>query len=602
MTNTPEFRNLVREFVYTTFFYRLDLDFNGMLKTVANAMDAYDVSPLTVANSFRQISNEFIDKYKLEPWDVVNLTSVFGNLDIVMQAYDSVASSGQFHSATWQPDRTWLLDVPDTKITVTRIISSLPSSTPAADSVSIATPAPVPAPVTVSTPTLDYTPPTVPVTVQPTPVVDKNSAVVQLLEKPGYWLGDLFVIDLNQDGVDEVIVAGRLSHPATVTSWLDSYVSVLGFNTGTWSNETNHWFGSDEVKILGTEPSVRIGDFDGDSNVDVWIAPSTDMEHYGPGTVFFNDGDSLIRRDIDIGKVWAHDSAVIDINNDGFDDIILSSYGPDQTVAFGRADREFDVVTQPAVYKYSGIAAADFLNNGSASFVMVDTWGDGISDTALFAFTSTPGYTGISSGAIASSENINLQQIKVLPGDRFELTKWDTMTWLDQPGRMPHSVRATPFDFDRDGLIDVLVSTSANNAADQWHSYFEMQFLRNLGNGLFQDRTDDVLINWDAFTTVSYNPVVRDINGDGLDDVWLSSQDYNGTQNSNRMLLAQPDGTFVQAWQQELARIQDELEGLPSPLAWIQGPDQPYLAGMIWTNESTQAEIKLISEIPLSYI
>ena len=38
MIDTPEFRNLVQEFVYTT-FHRPDLDLNGALKTVTDAMN-----------------------------------------------------------------------------------------------------------------------------------------------------------------------------------------------------------------------------------------------------------------------------------------------------------------------------------------------------------------------------------------------------------------------------------------------------------------------------------------------------------------------------------------------------------------------------------
>ena len=597
MIDTPEFRNLVQEFVYTT-FHRPDLDLNGALKTVTDAMNTYDVSPLMVANSFRRFSTEFLDKFQLDPEDVANLTSIFGNLDVVMQAYDSVASSGRFHSFTWQPDRTHLFSVFEPKIVPkTETIVSLAGSPPASDYAPVSVPAPAITPASVSTPAIDYILPSVPVIVQPTPAVDKDSAVVRLLEKPGYWLGDLFVVDLNQDGVDEVIVAGRLSQPATVTEWLDSYVSVLGFNTGIWSNETKNWFGTDDVKILGTEPSVRTGDFDGDGNIDIWIAPSTDMEHYSPGTVLFNDGNSLTRQDIDIGKVWAHDSAVIDINNDGFDDIITGSYGPDQTLAFGNADRVFVLQTTPAMYNYAGIAASDFLDDGSISVVMVDTWGDGISDTALYQFSSPDIYTGLSNGGIFSNQ-FDLIKSAVLPADGFVGDEWTKMPWLQEPGRMPHSVRATAFDFNRDGLKDVLVHTSANNANNDWHSYFDLQFLENLGEGEFVDRTDKVLINWDAFTTVSYNPVIRDINGDGLDDIWLSSQDYQGNENSNRVLFAHDDGTYVQAWQQELGEIRTDLGSNPSPVVWLQGPDAPYLASMIWNERSEFAEVQLIGEIP----
>lgn len=422
-----------------------------------------------------------------------------------------------------------------------------------------------------------------PVVVAPAPVVAPTaiSATVKLFDAPQYWLGDIYAVDLNRDGVDELILAGRKSQPSTTANWEPSYVNIMGWNTGTFANENDVWFSGSSNRILGTEPSVRFADFDGDGRTDIWIAPSTDMTLYGPGVVYFNTGTGLERHDLDIGDIWAHDSAVADINGDGLADIVAVGYGPGQVVAFGRPDRTFDVHLDDAMIFYSGVAAGDFLGDGSVTFVMVDTWGDGISDTALYELDQTTN---------------TFAQLSVLPADRFSLPKHDALTWLDQPGSFPHSVRATTMDFNRDGLDDVVVSVSANGADGGWHQYFELQFLENQGAGNFLDKTDDVLFDWDILTTVSYNPVVRDVNGDGLLDLWLSAQDYNGEENSNRVLFAQPDGTFVQAWQTELAELRDDIGGNVSPVAWAQGPDQAYLASMVWDITSNHAEVKLIGD------
>lgn len=434
------------------------------------------------------------------------------------------------------------------------------------------------------------------VQVTPVPLVSRPNAEITLFDAPAYWLGDMFVTDLNRDGIDEIVIAGRKSHPSDVANWQSSYVSVVGWNTGGWADETQTWFPNRDNQILGTEPDVEFADFDGDGRVDIWIAPSTDMEMYGPGIVYFNTEQGLIRHTIDMGDIWAHDSVVVDVNSDGFSDIVVSSYGPGQVIALGRPDREFDVYAGSATANYSGITAGDFLGDGSVTFVMVDTWGDGVSDTALYQLMMPLTVTGISGGDLVLDQQSRFVQHSVLPADRFTRAEYDDMPWLKLGGQHPHSVRVTTMDFNRDGLDDVIVSTSANDQNGTWHTWFELQFLQNQGGGNFVDRTDSILVDWDTLTTVSYQPKVRDVNGDGLLDLWFGSQDYNGVENSNRVLFARPDGTFQQAWQDEFAELRQELGGQPSPVSWLQGPYQAYLASMVWDITSNHAEVKLIGD------
>lgn len=478
-----------------------------------------------------------------------------------------------------------------TSSSVASVSATSVSAIESPSTVSAATPVIVESPPTFTQPVAM---PAVPVT--PVPLLSRPSAEVKLFDAPAYWLGDIFVTDLNKDGIDEIVIAGRKSHPSDIASWQSSYVNVVGWNTGSWADETQSWFPNGDNQILGTEPDVEFADFDGDGRVDIWIAPSTDMEMYGPGIVYFNTEQGLMRHEIDMGDIWAHDSVIVDVNSDGFSDIVASSYGPGQVIALGRPDRDFDVYTGSATANYSGITAGDFLGDGSVTFVMVDAWGDGVSDTALYQLIMPLAVTGISGGDLVLDQQSRFVQHSVLPADRFTRAEYADMPWLKLGGQHPHSVRATTMDFNRDGLDDVIVSTSANAQDGTWHTWFELQFLENQGAGIFIDRTDSILVDWDTLTTVSYQPRVRDVNGDGLLDLWFSSQDYNGIENSNRVLFAQPDGTFHQAWQDEFAELRQELGGQPSPVIWLQGPDQSYLASMMWDEISNHADIKLIGD------
>ena len=480
------------------------------------------------------------------------------------------------------------VDAVDTGSSVARRLDYTPTNAPQTQPPLVSVPAQVVSELSVSS---------MPVTEPLTESVPTH-AMIRLFDEPAYWLGDLFVVDLNQDGVDELLVAGRKSQPSSATEWQDTYVSILGWNTGSWQNENDIWFQDLDSKIMGTEPSVRFADFDNNGYPDIWIAPSADMPYYAPGTVYFNDGDILSRQDLDIDNIWAHDSVVADFNNDGLDDIFVSSYGPNQAFVFAQQDGSFKIDLSSSHVAYAGIAAGDFLGDGTVSLVLVDAPGDSVSDTVLYALTEPSLYTGLSSEDLTNtSHGIALHSI--LPGDRFGLPKWDFATWLDQSGHRPHSVRATAMDFNRDGLDDVVVYTSAIGANGDWHRYFEVQFLQNQGSGLFSDQTETIVMDWDSETTVSYNPRLIDFNGDGLDDIWLGAQDYNGTENSNRVLIAQSDGTFRSEFQEHLGDLRAAVGGYPSTVAWLQGPDRDYFASLNWSPDDEHAMVQLTGAVDL---
>jgi len=399
------------------------------------------------------------------------------------------------------------------------------------------------------------------------------------------WLGDFFMIDLNQDGIDEIILAGRKSQSSPWPDWQESLIQVLGWNTGEFATETELWLQNN--KILGTEPSVKFGDFNGDGWQDIWIAPSTDMKLYGPGVILINEkGQSLTRHDIDIGDIWAHDSAVADLDRDGRDDIVIASFGPEQTVIMGQA-QGFEVKTSTLDVYAAGLAAGDFLQDGTMQFVTTDSDIRPDRDTLLHNLDIT-------------GTSIDFREISQLPSERFYLDQWrDHADMINFDQQRPHSVRATTFDFNRDGLPDVLISTSANNARNDWHSYFELQFLQNLGQGRFRDVTASTLKDFDMVSNVSYAPRLIDVNGDGLMDIWLSAQDYNGGENSNRALIAHQDGTYHEAFTQDLTDLRLELGGHPSPINVVRTPDGDLdLISLAWGPDSVWATVNLVAVDP----
>ena len=487
----------------------------------------------------------------------------------------------------------------------------------------VAKPVPIPAPV----PVVSFGgggggAPPAPVVVAPAPVVVAPAVfswlpdvtiVTQFFDVLGaWWNGNMFFADLNGDGVEEIIIAGRMSQPATAATWKYTRVSILGWNRGTLGLENDLWFsGASDNLIFGTEPSVKFGDFNGDGRKDIWIAPSADMDYYGPGTAYINQGGNKLKKvSVNIGNIWAHDSAVGDVNGDGRDDIIVVGLNSNQAVALGRADGTFDITTgSNNNLGAAGMAAGDFMGDGTTTVIMTDAFTEGNQTNGLYRVVvssqggGSGGVSGLSmsgssgSGSFgggnaillsAATTTLSFNRISKLPANRFTLTKWNNYN-VNVPGRLPSTIRAIPIDFNRDGRLDIVMLTMSQNG----DIYSEVQFLRNNGSGNFTDVTDTVLKNYNTMhTQSSYSPRLIDINRDGLQDIWLSNSDGDGTEDTNVVLMADTDGTYTATYASSFTKYRSYVGGNPAPVQAVRGPDQNlWLLTLNWTLTSLSVQI-----------
>lgn len=361
-----------------------------------------------------------------------------------------------------------------------------------------------------------------------------RSGTFEYLQGTGYDIAvaDIFTKDLNNDSIDEVVFAGRQTQPATVPTWRSSNITIFGWNVNNaFSNETSRWFQAGDNVILGTEPSVKFGDFNGDGRPDMFVAPSTDMQHYGPGYVYLNNGNQFSKQTLNFGNVWAHDSAIADFNRDGLADFLVTDYNGQMSIAFGTSSGT-PTIAQATNLHGSAVAVGDFLNNGTITLIKTDN--------------TTNANAGHDSKLLSISINgttITSTEIATLPASRFTLSKWNGIV----DGTQSHEIRALPFDFNRDGKLDVIIISTPGAGGGV---YNEIQFLKNNGSGNFTDVTDTVLVGYNTATAASYNPTLVDINGDGLMDIFLSAPDYvNSGRNLNtRILLQTQEGNFIDSF------------------------------------------------------
>jgi hypothetical protein len=358
---------------------------------------------------------------------------------------------------------------------------------------------------------------------------------------------DIYTKDLNNDTVQEVIIGGRQTQPATQATWRDTALQVFGWNTGSFAKETSTWFSGTDNQIRGTEPAIRFGDFNGDGKIDMFVAPSTDMTHYGPGIVYFNNGTTAFTKTtLNLGDVWAHDAVVKDINNDGYADIITSDYGRKMTISYGSSARTFTTYTGAiGTSGASSISVADYLNNGTQTIVLTDANSNVTSDTKLYSFSTASG-------------EIALTEVATLPASRFHQAKWSTQ--LAASPTAPHAVRNLSMDFNGDGKMDIVVLDSLNGANGVVYS--EVQFLKNNGSGSFTDVTDTVLTKYTTTSMTSYQPVLVDVNNDGLMDILLSSSTSATSAMApvaTRVLIRTQEGNFVESYTDVFKDFQTQI-------------------------------------------
>lgn len=406
--------------------------------------------------------------------------------------------------------------------------------------------------------------------------------VIDPLDGKSPWRAntEFYARDLNKDGVDEVIMGGRLTGAAIQhigNDWYDFNMQLYGWNTGKFSNETYTWFAQGENKTKGTS-GVKFADFNGDGHVDMFAQPDTDTDKSRGGViarpwVFYNNGDnSFTRSQVNNLDQWAHSSHVGDYNNDGYADILIPSYGTPMTLNYGGPNgfttyttNGIDVPGEPGYGSGAGVSVGNYMNDGSLTVVMTDASSDQQNDTKLFRLYAhnNPG------------DYLMVQEIANLPGSRFYLDKWRTQ--LANSPTNPHAIRNFAFDFNNDGLDDVIVMDSLGSPDSYYHAYSEMQFLVNRGNGKFEDVTDTVLVGYDNRKSPSYTPQFIDFNNDGLVDIFLDAQTFagDGQPIAARVLLQTSDGKFVEKHSEMFAGFKNEVNftGSHSAIQIVQGPN-----------------------------
>jgi hypothetical protein len=400
----------------------------------------------------------------------------------------------------------------------------------------------------------------------------------------------------NLTGTGESLITAGRSGTTNGGSYPTYNLNIFDWENGQLVNKTSRWFAGTTNVILGTEPSVKFGDFNGDNKRDMYVAPNTDNNAIvGSGWLFLNNGSNFTRVDLGL-NINGHDSAIYDINRDGVDDIFTTG----SKVVFGSRTNNF-VAHTVSGRDYGGtagsVAIADFMGNNTSTVILTDqnSWQAG--GTNLYSWSMTNGGR--------PTLDFELTKISTLPSSRFFLPKWASNGFSGS-----HDYRSLAFDFDNSGLTSAVIFSRPVMANGTWPEFNEIQFLKNRGGGTFIDVTDTTLVGYNTSSSSQhYNPKIMDVNSDGLLDIVLTGTSWTGTTGA-QVLIHTTEHKYVSSYAAVIDAFVGQSANLEKAInasaasgangiAFVKGADgSMYLATAIsYTGGGTQQKAIYLSKL-----
>lgn len=352
----------------------------------------------------------------------------------------------------------------------------------------------------------------------------------------------LYKIDIDKDGVDELVIAGFESGPNHNNSYIKTNINIFGWSQGVFQNLTTKFLPYDSNSVDGVGDLV-VGDFNGDGQLDIFLSAYVDVDMEAGVYILWNQGNYFTKEKIDSVPGLQHGAAAADINNDGFTDILAVGYGKAPKIYLGSANGLVHNNVPEWSANGSGVAIADFLNNGTQTAFVVDRGYN--PDFALLQFV------------VDQNKIIDLKTINSGPS-----------SLLKDKG---HDVRAKAIDFDHDGLMDVIISTKEWFNGSIWPTNSRLQFLKNKGDGTFDDVTNTALLKYDTNSHAAYNLVFLDFNYDGLMDIFVSDSQWEGNNNSTSIIINKGNNTYEEIARHEFSKLTSSWGGQSTAL---RGPDK----------------------------
>ena len=353
---------------------------------------------------------------------------------------------------------------------------------------------------------------------------------------PETMAGGVAIFDYNNDGKLDIFFTNG-ADIKTLRKTSAKYSNRLFENDG-----HGHFTDvTEKAGLAGTgyDIGVAIGDYDNDGYEDIFVAGVY------RNTLYHNNGDGtftdvtvkagLNKPDAEYGPLWSVAAAWVDVNNDGFLDLVIVNYlkwdGAHEPICESYGHREY---CHPKMYKPTPNHL--LINNGDGTF----------RDASVEAgFRAHPG-KGM--GIAAADSNLSGRMDLVIPNDklmnsffrnkgngRYEEVGFDVNVALREDGTYISGMGVDFRDLDNDGYPDIVLVALDGETFPVY---------RNTGKGTFVEVTRESGMTKLSLPMAGYSPTIADFDNDGWKDIFVSRGHVQSLQAEPNLVVAQPNTVF----------------------------------------------------------
>lgn len=309
-------------------------------------------------------------------------------------------------------------------------------------------------------------------------------------------------------------------------------------------------------------------DLNNDGVSDLFLAGFTDdPPERGPSKILLSGGGGYTVRE-DATLVWAHGSGAFDLNGDGCQDILVG----DNVAPIWRGDCSGNftrlIYGGPNPVPLTGATGLEVDGPGWGMGMCVgDFNGDGSMDVVYTdAIVRTTGEK-----AKSPQNNVILDVDWTQAAPTIRAVHALPIPVLDRGSSVgtekSHDMRCIVADLDRDGDDDIFISSTVWPDDNVSWGGSQFQVYLNQGNWTFTDVSDTAFQNRSTDWAFGFNPILRDLNGDGVPDLIFSGRAYEGSIPLNPVWLGNGDGSFRQSTRVNMGELRRQAADLVNAYA-----------------------------------
>jgi hypothetical protein len=339
--------------------------------------------------------------------------------------------------------------------------------------------------------------------------------------QPELMLGGVAAIDYNNDGCFDIFFTNGATIPALQKSGSQFSNRLFRNNCdGTFTDVTT----KGGVVGNGYSMGVAVGDYDNDGYADIFVTGvyrNTLYRNRHDGS--FEDVTAkahLDRVDPKYGKLWAVSAAWVDVDNDGWLDLLVADYvqwDPQREPTCGSLQHR--LYCHPSAYR--GSPNLLFRNNHDGTFSDITDASGLAAHIGKGMGVAIADYDGDGrSDIFVANDSVPNFLFHNLGGGKFEEVGLLAGVALNDAGRPVAGMGADFRDFDNDGHPDIMLTAMVNDT---------YTLFRNTGKApAFEDYTTHARLGFATRRLTGWGVGLYDFDNDGFKDVFTANSHFAG--------------------------------------------------------------------------